>query len=42
MMNYNRAKVVLYEICKEGGSGNEKEVKKILNQHPSLINEVIS
>ena len=31
----------LYEICKRDGSGDEKEVKKILDKHPSLINEVI-
>ncbi len=40
-MNYHRAKSALVEICKYAGSGNEKEVKKILDEHPSLINEVI-
>ncbi len=40
-MEFNRAKDVLYEICKDGGSGDEKEVKKIIKNHPSLINEVI-
>ncbi len=43
MMDYNQAKDALYKICKEGGSGDEKEVKKILDYHnnTNLINEVI-
>ncbi len=40
-MNYNRAKSALVEICKYAGNGDEKEVKKILDEYPSLINEVI-
>ncbi len=40
-MDYNQAKNALYEICRPGGSGDEKEVKKILDEHPNLINEVI-
>lgn len=39
-MDYNRAKDALKEICNFRGSGDEKEVKKILDEHPSLLNEV--
>lgn len=41
-MDYNQAKDALFEICKRDGSGDEKEVKKILDYHnnTNLINEV--
>ncbi len=41
-MDYNQAKDALYNICKWGGSGDEKEVKKILDYYnnTNLINEV--
>ncbi len=39
-MDSNRAKKALVEICDDEGSGDEKEVKKILDEHPSFINEV--
>ncbi len=38
--NYDEAKWALYETCKWEGSGNEKEAKRILDEYPSLINEV--
>ena len=31
----------LYQACGRSGSGDEKEVKKIFDEHASLINEVI-
>lgn len=40
-MDYNRAKKALLDICQYGGSGDDKEAKKILDDHPSLINEGI-
>lgn len=40
-MDYNQAKEALLHIFKWGGSGDEKEVKNILDTHPSLLNEVI-
>lgn len=39
-MDYNQAKKDLYRVCTYGQSGNEKAVEKILDEHPSLINEV--
>lgn len=39
-MNDNRAKEALCKICKSRGTGDEKEVKKIVDAHPSIINEV--
>lgn len=41
-MDYIQAKHALDEICQRGGSGDERGVKKILDEHPSLINEVIT
>lgn len=38
--DYDQAKWALFECCKWEGSGNEKEVKRILDKYPSLINEV--
>ncbi len=40
-MDSQYAKRTLHDICKWGGSGDEKEVKKILDEYPSLINEVM-
>mmetsp|Transcript_30090 Transcript_30090/g.32797 ORF Transcript_30090/g.32797 Transcript_30090/m.32797 type:complete len:270 (+) Transcript_30090:89-898(+) len=40
-MEYHQAKKALAAIFKWGGSGDEKEVKKILDEHPSLINEFL-
>ncbi len=36
------AKQSLYAICSWGSSGDDKEVSKILDNFPSLLNEVIS
>ncbi len=40
-MGNNQAKSALYDTWKVDGSGDEKEVKEILDKYPSLINEVI-
>lgn len=40
-MDYNRAKDALVEICDDEGIGDENKVKMILDEHPTLINEVI-
>lgn len=39
-MTDNRVKEALCKICKSRGNGDEKEVKKIVDAHPSIINEV--
>lgn len=39
-MDYREAKEALSELCMSTGR-DEKEVKKIIDEHPSLINEVI-
>lgn len=36
----NQGSIALYRICKSDGSGDEKEARKILDEDPSLINEV--
>ena len=36
----NIYKWVLSKICDDGGSGDEKKVKRIIDEYPSLINEV--
>ncbi len=40
-MDYHKAKEALERISQQGGgSGDERKVKKIIDEHPSLINEV--
>ncbi len=40
-MGYYQAKKALSEVCKRNGSGDEENVKKVINHNLSLINKVI-